>query len=171
MERQGPPCAGASRGVPGVGLAVLLGVALASLAGCLVLGWLLLARGRTAPTGSPVHDPELRRELLARLAMDANAPNDSHPDAEVARVLSPASRFEQEGLVLSTNRAGMREREVELPKPAQRVRIALLGDSFVFGVQCNESERLGGRMEHILREALTDPAREVEVLSFGVSSW
>jgi hypothetical protein len=161
MEHEGPA-------VPGRLLAVLLGGFLALLAGCLGLGWLLLAGGGRQ---RPLEDPELRRELLARLAMDANALNDSHPDAEVGRVLAPASRFDYGEVVVRTNRAGMREREVELPKPANRVRVVLLGDSFVFGIKCSEEERLGGRLERYLRDARTDHSRDVEVLSVGVSSW
>lgn len=159
MQREGPAVRA---------LALLLGVTLALLAGCLGLGWLWFARGAPATLGE---DAELRRELLARLAMEASALNDSHPDAEVARVLAAASRFEYGDVVVSTNRAGMREREYAVPKPPGTVRVVLLGDSFVFGIKCSEEQRLGGQLERLLRSIRTDRTREVEVLSLGVSSW
>jgi len=155
---------------PGRWIAALLGVVLALSVACGILARLRLANTSGA-AGTSLDDPEVRRELVTRLVAETDALNDSHPDADVARVLAPSSRHRFEGVDVATNRVGMRERDYAIPKPAGLVRVVVLGDSFVFGIKCEPQERLGGQLERLLREGRGPGAPDVEVLSLGVSSW
>lgn len=88
-------------------------------------------------------------------------------DAELGWSNLPGARgrqrreeFEYE---IRVNQHGMRQREIALEKPAGVQRIAVLGDSFVWGIGVPDEERLTERLEELL------PA--TEVLNFGVSGY
>ncbi|HZL98757.1 MAG TPA: hypothetical protein VFD43_00765, partial [Planctomycetota bacterium] len=111
-------------------------------------------------------------EIAARVAAVAGV-WDSHPDADVARVLLPGvqERVDQ-GTTVSSNAFGMRESEYALPKPPGTVRVVLLGDSYVFGMGVAAEQRCGVLLERLLEERSgLRPAPTVEVLHFGVTSW
>lgn len=77
----------------------------------------------------------------------------------VERVQSPCY-----AATVSTNRLGWRDRERTVERVPGRIRIAVLGDSFVEGTQVGDKETLTRRLEELLG------ADRVEVLNFGLSS-
>jgi hypothetical protein len=111
-------------------------------------------------------------QVIASLVAAGSGLWDSHPDADVARVLQPGLRDRDDlGTAVSSNAFGMREREYALPRPEGTLRIVLLGDSFVYGMGVAADERLGVVLERALAERLGPLAPPVEVLHLGVSSW
>ncbi|MFT7462719.1 MAG: hypothetical protein ACI9EF_001061 [Pseudohongiellaceae bacterium] len=97
---------------------------------------------------------------------------DSHPDADVSRVLQPgiAERIYQKTSVTS-NRFGLREKEYAMPKLAGTVRVVLLGDSYIFGQGVKVEQRLGVILERYLKERAGVSGVAIEVLHLGNSSW
>jgi len=148
-------------------VAVLGGLCLALLGATLFLSWLLArrAQGGVFYGEDALRDPEIQRQVVQRLAEASSMPFDSHPDGEVGRVLIAGGERGE----FRTNAFGMREREYEVPKPDGVVRIVLLGDSFVFGLNIEARERLGARLEEALSERV--PGRRFECLHLAVNSW
>ncbi len=145
---------------------VLLGTCVGLLA---VVVHLALRGSGQASTAALLRDPEVRREAISRLVNDSSGIYDSHPDADVGRVLLPGLRDrEDRGIPISTNRFGMREREYAMPKPEGLVRIVLLGDSMVYGLRIAAEERMGVHLESWLRERT---GAKIECLHIAVSSW
>lgn len=72
---------------------------------------------------------------------------------------------------VEVNSAGMRDsREYPMPVPADVIRIALIGDSFVEALQVNEEDAHFRLLEGLLNERCAVPGgQRVEVLPFGVS--
>ena len=69
---------------------------------------------------------------------------------------------------IRTNNMGLRgSRNYEREKPNGVLRIALLGDSFIFGHGVNDNEVASSRLEMMYRQA----GAEAEVLNFGVSGF
>jgi lysophospholipase L1-like esterase len=84
-----------------------------------------------------------------------------HPAAFSGRSASEHGEFD---VVFSTNTIGMVDKERTItPRPP--LRIALLGDSFVEGVQVEMGERFSERLE----QKLNSDNNRVEVLNFGCS--
>jgi hypothetical protein len=148
---------------------------------CLLLGaavvWLLLrpvVPGAGAPAGGGARgtDPGRTGEIGARVAGTAGA-YDSHPDADVARLLLPNLRGRDDaGTSVDSNAFGMRERDYAEPKPDGTVRVVLLGDSYVFGMGVAADQRCGVLLERMLEErARVQPVPPIEVLHFGITSW
>src|SRR5687768_12971582 len=69
------------------------------------------------------------------------------------------------------NSAGFRDEEWAIAKPANTVRIALLGDSFVEAPQVAENERFGELLQRQLTADRVLGDRAVQVLNFGVSGY
>jgi lysophospholipase L1-like esterase len=67
------------------------------------------------------------------------------------------------------NRAGFRDREHELKKPANTFRIAVLGDSFAEAVQVSREDTFWSVLERRLAAAAQFAEMDVEVLNFGIS--
>lgn len=67
---------------------------------------------------------------------------------------------------VQTNSLGFRDREPVIPKPHGISRIAIVGDSFVAGMQVESQERFSELLEHRLHEE--DSLNHWEVLNFGV---
>jgi hypothetical protein len=65
---------------------------------------------------------------------------------------------------ISINRHGMRYREVQQQKPAGVTRVAVLGDSFVWGIGVSDHDRFTEMVEK-------RSAGEFELLNFGVSGY
>lgn len=130
----------------------------------------------------PVTDPRVLQELalesadvralaLRELVERADGVWDSFSDPDVGRVLQRnVSDRDFRGVPVSSNEFGMREHSFELPKPPGITRIALLGDSFVFGYKVAAEDRLGVFLERFLEERTPGPPR-VECLHLSISSW
>ena len=69
------------------------------------------------------------------------------------------------------NSAGFRDREHDLGKPAGVYRIAMLGDSYVFGVGVEAADRVSDVLEQRLSGCPSLAGRKVEVLNFGVAGY
>jgi len=67
------------------------------------------------------------------------------------------------------NADGVRGPPIEKPKPRERFRIALLGDSLAFGWAVAEEDTLGSQLERRL-QAWSDKTR-IEVINLGVSGY
>ncbi|MSR62993.1 MAG: hypothetical protein EXS08_11165 [Planctomycetes bacterium] len=149
-------------------------VVLSTLCVGLALTCALLFRGLAqAKSGSvffgedALRDPEVQRQVIQKLTEGNNNTFDSHPDADVARVLLPNSLRGTS----TTNAMGMRERAFALEKPAGVVRIVLLGDSYVFGLNVAEAERFGAVLEQELGARAAEPQPRFECLHLAVNSW
>ncbi|MCR4411918.1 MAG: SGNH/GDSL hydrolase family protein, partial [Thermoguttaceae bacterium] len=69
------------------------------------------------------------------------------------------------GYPVVNNRLGFREREFEMPKPAGKFRIMVLGDSLTWGAGLTEDQRYTRLLENRLQKEC--PHAEIEVLNFG----
>jgi hypothetical protein len=153
-----------------IGLVVgLSSLCLALLATTAFLGWRLAqaSSGGVFYGEEALRDPEIQRAVIQKLTEGNHNTFDSHPDAEVGRVLLPNS---ERGSSM-TNSMGMRERAFALDKPAGMVRIVLLGDSYVFGLNVAQDERLGAVLEKELAARAPDPKPTFECLHLAVNSW
>jgi hypothetical protein len=65
---------------------------------------------------------------------------------------------------LNINSLGMRYREVSMQKPARKTRIAVLGDSFVWGIGVSDQDRFTEQVEEMT-------GGKYELLNFGVSGY
>ena len=151
-------------------IALLTGASLALLFALTAL-W-----AKASPTELNAHtlgqvDPQVRREAVRRLVDAGEGIFDAHPDPDVGRLLQPelVGRIYQ-GSLVSSNRLGLREREIALPKPPGITRVVLLGDSYVFGYGIAQEERLGVHLERFLKER-SPTETEIEVLHVAISSW
>jgi len=134
---------------------------------------------------SPESDPETLRELalesdeirtaaMRELVARGDGVWDSFSDPDVGRVLQRnVEEREFRGVAVSSNEFGMRERPYELVKPEGTTRIALLGDSFVFGYKVPAQDRLGVFLEGYLNERRGQGSGDspLECLHLGISSW
>lgn len=148
---------------------LVLALVVLGLIAALIILW--IRRPMADADLAALEDPEIRRQIVARLANENVGFNDSHVDADVGRITaSMLVDFEVHGVTLSTNRFGMRERDYSMPKSEGTVRIVLLGDSFVFGLGVAADERMGVYLEEALRQRSSYEGK-IEVLHLGVSSW
>lgn len=150
---------------------LILALVLLVLGLAAALAYMWIARPVADADLAALEDPEIRREMVARLAQENVGYYDVHVDADIGRTM--AARlvdFEAGGMKVTTNRYGMREREYAIPKKPGTVRIVLLGDSFVFGLGVAADDRMGVFLEEEL-EARSPFTGEIEVLHFGVPSW
>lgn len=142
--------------------AVLLGALALGFAGATVVLARELSRRKATP---PI---ELDRGAPERFDPTTRASWDSHPDADVARVLQPRLSGDH---AAHSNRFGLSDEEFDTPKPAGVVRVVLLGDSFVHGAGVEWNERAGAQLERLLVEHTGLANARIEVLHAGISSW
>lgn len=112
-------------------------------------------------------------ELGLRVA-GVSFPAPYFPDTVCGTRLRPnwSGWFSQEGRAfVRTNQAGFRDRDHTLAKPADTLRIVVLGDSYVEAAQVDQSETFWAVLESELQRCPTWRGRTVEVLAFGVSGW
>lgn len=69
------------------------------------------------------------------------------------------------------NSAGLRDREHAKAKPADTVRIAVLGDSFAEAMHVPMEQTFWSLLERKLQECDAFPGKNVEVINFGVSGY
>ena len=73
-------------------------------------------------------------------------------------------------VTITTNQAGLRGiKDYTVPKPPNTYRIAMLGDSMLFGFGVADNEVVSYQLEHLLNR--TAKNRKFEVLNFGVSGF
>jgi hypothetical protein len=124
-----------------------------------------LRRERAKPAGDSAAESAAAATQFAATTRDQW---DSHPDADIGRVLQPKLEG-AEGP--RSNRFGLSEAEFEIPKPAGTVRVVLLGDSFVHGYGVERDQRLGVHLQRWLAENARKSGANVEVLHVGLPSW
>lgn len=67
--------------------------------------------------------------------------------------------------------AGLRDRERQITKPVNTIRVALLGDSATEGMQVPLADTYGMQLERTLNAKYSGTGKQVEVLNFGCSSY
>jgi len=138
-------------------------------------GTILFSRPRFSasnPIGMAMTDERLKATVVADLVRAGQGIFDSHVDPIVGRVLQPGlDGREFQNVPVSTNHYGLRERNWAAPKPAGITRIALLGDSFIFGEGTTEQERVCHQLEKLIAAQTDRPQWSVEVLAIAVPSW
>ncbi len=115
----------------------------------------------------------LLAETLLRLAGIA-APSAYQPDLILGSRLKPnyTGWNTKEGTVFyRTNHAGFRDREHAEAKPANTVRIAVLGDSYCEAVQVELEDTFWAVCERKLNECEPLADKQIEVLNSGVSGY
>ncbi len=116
-------------------------------------------------------DPAALEAVVAQLVLENPGIWDSHPDADVARVLQRGLDERRSGHHhVTSNGLGLRERPIVTPKPNGTLRVVILGDSFIYGAGVRADDRLGRRLE----ETLAGRARgtvEVECIHAGILGW
>jgi lysophospholipase L1-like esterase len=74
------------------------------------------------------------------------------------------------GVHVRTNSLGMRDREVEIPKPAGERRVMLLGDSGVFSLGVEYEDSIPARLEQVLNDQAPEGVH-YRTLNMGVPSY
>jgi hypothetical protein len=83
-----------------------------------------------------------------------------------------AGHYQREGESdVRINSDGLRDREHAKPKPADTIRIAVLGDSFSEAMHVPMEQTFWSLLERQLQECNVFPGRKVEVINFGVSGY
>jgi hypothetical protein len=75
------------------------------------------------------------------------------------------------GSYVRVNSDGLRDREHARAKPADTVRIAVLGDSFTEAMHVPMEQTFWALLEHNLQECSAFPGKKVEVINFGISGY
>src|SRR6267154_1898539 len=75
------------------------------------------------------------------------------------------------GSYVRINSDGLRDREHAKSKPADTVRIAVLGDSFTEAMHVPMEQTFCSVLERKLQECNAFPGKKVEVINFGVSGY
>ncbi len=154
----------------------LVAITSGSLALSLGLGVLLWkhASAEEVPAIHAESQADIERRALELLVLDAQGIYDSHPDADVGRVLAPNLKSRigagESSYLVQSNGLGVREREFELPKADGVLRVVLLGDSFVFATYVEAQQRFGAVLQKYLsmRSGYTG---SIECLHLAVTSW
>lgn len=130
-------------------LGVLAGLALAELLADFVFtGWRHEREPFALPLDGVIHRRAANPELIWEMV--------------------PGAQGDFQGVQVKINSAGFRSPEITPDKPAGTKRIALLGDSIVFGAGVEDEQVAARQLETILRERLGAP---VEVINAGVSGY
>jgi hypothetical protein len=112
-------------------------------------------------------------EIILRVA-GYTRPNFYLRDPIVGSALRPGAEgwWTKEGSAyVRINSAGLRDREHTKAKPANTVRIAVLGDSYAEALQVPIEKTFWAILEAKLRECKALPSQNVEVINFGVSGY
>jgi hypothetical protein len=112
-------------------------------------------------------------ELSLRLLRVA-FPRVSQPDWDRGTAYRPGARWWQTGegrAHIQINSDGFRDREHSVEKPANTLRVAVLGDSYVAALQVDTSARVTEMLEAELNRAGSIGPHTVEVLNFGQAGY
>src|SRR5437660_1889096 len=112
-------------------------------------------------------------ELILRVA-GYSRPNLYMSDWDRGVVLRPGAEgwwTKEGGAYVRINSDGLRDREHAKAKPANTVRIAVLGDSYAEALQVPMRKKFWATMEAKLRECKPLQGQNVEVINFGVSGY
>jgi hypothetical protein len=96
------------------------------------------------------------------------------PDEARGYSLRPGAegRYRREGAAhVSINSDGLRDREHAKSKPANTLRVAVVGDSYAEAFQVEREQAFWSVLDRGLRECPALAGREVEVINFGVSGY
>jgi lysophospholipase L1-like esterase len=137
----------------------------------LLCGALLLCSSAASAAAAELVLRRYERHLAARRREPVNMPLfRSNPHGTGSFRLRPKLRLSQKfwgiDVDLTTNSHGMRWREVPVQKPAGKLRLAFVGDSFTFGCWASTLER---SFVGVVDRALA--ASRFEVLNFGVPGY
>ena len=106
--------------------------------------------------------------------MGVSFPRPYLADVDTGTRLQPgwSGWFTKEGSAYAViNRAGFRDRDHPVQKPANTLRILVLGDSYVEAVQVAQEQTFWSILERDLGAALRTQGQSVEVIAMGVSGW
>jgi lysophospholipase L1-like esterase len=132
-------------------------------------GWL---RRALLMTGSLVLSFLLLEAGLWMIGFEFPVTTARHPHRGYSNRPNAAWVQRSEGFAtVSTNSRGFRDAEWEIEKPADTVRIAVLGDSFTEATQVAEEERFTELVEKQLGEQGLFGGRKIEVMNFGTSGY
>ena len=93
-------------------------------------------------------------------------------DRGVALRPGAAGRYQREGQnYVRINSAGLRDREHTKAKPANTIRIALLGDSYCEALQVPFEQTFWWQLQQKLETCNAFPGKQVEIINFGVSGY
>src|ERR1700730_11199696 len=112
-------------------------------------------------------------EITLRLA-GYSYPEFYQPDQSRGYALRPnmAGRYGKEGdAFVRINSDGLRDREHARTKPADTIRIAVIGDSYPEAFPVPMEEAFWSIMEKKLKECGAFGGRQIEVINFGVSGY
>lgn len=96
------------------------------------------------------------------------------PDYSRGVVLRPnvAGTYQREGRTyVAINSAGLRDREHSIAKPANTIRIALLGDSYCEGLQVPVEQTFWWLLQQKLESCDQFAGKHIEIINFGVSGY
>lgn len=111
----------------------------------------------------------LLAELALRLIFGFGNPPLYMADDAIGYLLAPSQRIRRFGNLISINQYSMRTRVIDNVRPADTLRIFLIGDSIVNGNWwTDQSEILSTLIEQELAKSLQQP---VEVLNASANSW
>ena len=114
---------------------------------------------------------EERRAVADKMANALEGPWNPDPDPLIARRLKPHQKLTVESTEVIANNEGMASSQPYRRK-GEAFRIVVLGDSVAMGTLVTEEERLGDRMEQMLRDGgVRVEGRPVEVLTLALPSW
>lgn len=112
-------------------------------------------------------------EILLRI-IGIGYPTFTQLDSQTGFSLRPGAsgwQTDEGKAYIAINSFGMRDKEYSLKKPANTLRIAVLGDSFTEGRQVDLEETFPRMMESDLASCSSLNDQKVEVLNFGVSGF
>ncbi|HEX6182386.1 MAG TPA: SGNH/GDSL hydrolase family protein [Pyrinomonadaceae bacterium] len=112
-------------------------------------------------------------ELFLRV-INFSYPTFYRPDPVLGYALEPGAEgwHTKEGRsYVRINSDGLRDREHAKPKPANVLRVALLGDSYAEALQVEWEDALPPLLERQLKQCPAVAGRAVEVVNFGVSGY
>ena len=114
-------------------------------------------------------------EVAARVLLPAPPDPTRQPqivyrtDPEVRFSLVPNQRGWIDDGFVTTNSIGFRGADIEMPKPAGRFRIVVLGDSVTFGWGVNDADTFCARMEQFVHSRMPDS--DVEIVNLAVPGY